>query len=286
MKKLISFAINDYPGAQNDLQGCVNDQKNIIAHLGSDFGFEAKYFKNSQVTKQVFRDEVTKLIMFAKSGDIIVIHYSGHGTQLIDKNAEEYDGYDEALYLFDGAFPDDEFTTILLGIVPGVRCIFIMDCCFSGTITRIIDQKAKFKPLFSEVDSDGFPIKRKQRKLEITNLNDSEMNHLVLTGCSDKETSADALINGSFNGALTYAAMKFLDSGITYKEWHRKLLDWLKDKNYSQTPQLEGPDWMKEESVFGSILIKKECFLKRWFGKKTQKPIEPPLPPNPDPTKK
>lgn len=262
MKKLISFALNDYPGSQNDLLGCVNDQKNIIARLGNDFGFETIGFKNSEVTKELFRNEVMKLILNAKTGDIIVIHYSGHGTQIIDKNSDEYDGYDEALYLFDGAFSDDEFTSMLDDLEEGVKCIFIMDCCFSGTITRAIDQKSRFKPIFSEVDSEGLPVERKRRKLRDTQ---SGMNHLVLTGCSDTQTSADAFINGSFNGALTYAAMKFIEGGISYKEWHQRLSKWLKDKNYSQTPQLEGPDWMKNECIFGSVKTKKECWFKKLF---------------------
>lgn len=278
MKKVLSFAINDYMGSQNDLQGCVNDQKNIFDKLGKDFGFETVGFRNSQVTKELFRREVTNLIMSANPRDIIVIHFSGHGTQIIDQNKDESDGYDEALYLYDGVFSDDEFSSILYHLKEDVICVFIMDCCFSGTITRGINQKAKFKPLFSEVDADGFPVQRKYRRTrEIS----SGMNHLVLTGCSDTQTSADAYIGGSYNGALTYSAMKNLESGISYREWHKRLSKWLSSKGYSQTPQLEGPEWMMDLGVFGSQLVKKQCFLKRLFGIKPKpRPVEP-IPPNP-----
>lgn len=279
MKKVVSFALNDYMGVQNDLQGCVNDQKNIIGKLGKDFGFESVGFTNSQVTKELFRSEVIKLVSFAHSGDIIVIHVSSHGTQLPDSSGDESDGYDEALYLYDGAFSDDEFSSMLSQLKEGVICVFIMDCCFSGTITRSINQKARFKPLFSQVDSEGLPVVKKGRK---SNEISSGMNHLVLTGCSDRQTSADAYIGGSYNGALTYAAMRNLEPGITYKEWHRRILKWLSSKGYSQTPQLEGPEWMMNLGVFGSEVKKKRCFLARWFGRK-ERPVEP-IPPNP-PTK-
>lgn len=279
MKKLISFALNDYPGSQNDLRGCVNDQLNVCANLQNDFGFHTLMFKNSQVTKKLFRDEVTKLVLDAKSGDIIVIHVSSHGTQLLDKSADEQDGYDEALYLYDGAFSDDEFMAILDDLEEGIFCVFIMDCCFSGTITREINKKARFKPLFSEVDALGLPVERKRRKLKEMG-SENEMNHLIISGCSDRQTSADAYIGGSYNGALTYAAMKTLDPGITYKEWHKMILNWLSGKGYSQTPQLEGPDWMKNSSVFGSV--KKKCWLLRLFsGETKQRPVEPPKPPKP-----
>lgn len=263
MKKILSFALNDYIGTQNDLNGCLNDQKNIMLHLSQDFCFETVAFKNSQVTKDAFRDEVTKLVLSAKSGDIIVIHYSGHGTQLADKNSDEQDGYDEALYLYDGAFSDDEFTEILDDLEEGVICVFIMDCCFSGTITRDINKKARFKPLFSEVDSMGLPIDRKRRRIK-DNGSEGQMNHIVLTGCGSTQTSADAFLGGEYNGALTYAAMKTLDPGITYKEWHKMILNWLKSRGYNQTPQLEAPDYLKNMAVFGSV--KKQCWLSRLFN--------------------
>lgn len=291
MKKALSFGINDFPGSQNDLRGCVNDTSNIKYNLGHkhgaedakrigkqlyDFGFDVQVFLNSQVTKELFRSEVTKLVKSANPGDIIVIHASCHGTQLIDRNNDEADGYDEALYLYDGAFSDDEFSSILSQLKEAVICVFIMDCCFSGTITRSINQKARFKPLFSEVDSEGLPVIRKSRKSkEIC----SGMNHLVLTGCSPTQTSADAFIGGSYNGALTYAAMKELVPGITYKEWHQRILKWLSSRGYTQTPQLEGPEWMMNLGVFGSEVKAKKCFLRRWI-EVFQRPIVPP-PPNP-----
>jgi hypothetical protein len=267
MKKLLSFSINDYPGSQNDLQGCVNDSINIVSQLNgqSDFGFESKVFYNSEVTRELFRDELTKLVLSAKCGDIIVISYSGHGTFLPDISGDELDGSDEALYLSDGVFLDDEFNSILADLEEGVECVFIMDCCFSGTITRDIMKKSRFKPFFVEVDSEGHPIEKKRflfRKREVNPL----MNHVVLTGSSDKETSADALIGGVWNGAMTYYAMKTLSPGISYKEWHKDLLKKIKANGYSQTPQLAGPDYLLSRGVFGSVLTKRKCFLARWFN--------------------
>lgn len=42
-----------------------------------------------------------------------MFQYSGHGTQLRDRNSDEPDGLDEALYLYDGALLDDDIFEIL-----------------------------------------------------------------------------------------------------------------------------------------------------------------------------
>src|SRR3990167_6137769 len=126
MKKLLSFGINDYPESANDLRGCVFDTKNVSSTLGEvtigkhgadtavmvskvfkEFGFDVRTILNSQATKKRFCDELSAMVLSAQKGDVIVIHYSGHGTQVSDKSGDESDGYDEALYLYDGPLIDD-----------------------------------------------------------------------------------------------------------------------------------------------------------------------------------
>ncbi len=41
-KKALLAGINDYPGTQNDLQGCVNDITNVCDVLVKYFGFASK----------------------------------------------------------------------------------------------------------------------------------------------------------------------------------------------------------------------------------------------------
>ncbi len=43
----------------------------------------------------------------------LIVWYSGHGTYVKDKSGDEVDGYDEALYLYDGVFLDDDLFDIL-----------------------------------------------------------------------------------------------------------------------------------------------------------------------------
>ena len=71
---------------------------------------------------------------------------------------------------------------------------------------------------------------------------DSEMNHVLWSGCRDDQTSADAFIGGDYHGAFTYY---FCDSirkeGATAKASAiiRTLHDRLRNERFDQVPQLE-----------------------------------------------
>jgi metacaspase-1 len=82
---------------------------------------------------------------------------------------------------------------------------------------------------------------------------ESGMNHVLLSGCRDDEVSWDAKIEGTYNGAMSYHALKAIrDAGstITYAELAERLQTMLDDAGYDQHPQLEGPDEMKQRQVF------------------------------------
>jgi len=46
-------------------------------------------------------------------GEVLIIANSSHGTQVYDIHGDEADGYDEALYLYDGMVTDDEINVFL-----------------------------------------------------------------------------------------------------------------------------------------------------------------------------
>jgi hypothetical protein len=78
-----------------------------------------------------------------------------------------------------------------------------------------------------------------RRKKDIVAVNIPEV---LVTGCRDTQTSADAEIGGSFNGALTYnlvATIKAARGKLTYRELHDGTVKRLKRGGFSQVPQLE-----------------------------------------------
>ncbi len=224
MKRIITAGINDYPGRINDLRYCLNGSKNIL-NLFNDFD-EKVILKNSEVTKGQFKGKALELIRKSEAGDILIIHYTGHGTQIPDKNGDEIDGYDEALYLYDGAFSDDEFNEILSELKDGVTCVVLLDCCHSGTATKGGNVKYVGPEIWNKTKA------RKIRRKQI--LVDEEMKWTVISACSSNQTSIDS--SKDFTYWLCHTAKK----GQTLKEWYKKLIKTPLARKYGQNPCLEG----------------------------------------------
>lgn len=227
-KTALLFAINNYPGSGNDLNGCLNDQEDLAKKLPD---FNIFKFKDSEVTKSNFRNTVKNYIVGMHSGDILLVHYSGHGTQV--PSATEADGYNEALYLYDGAFEDDEFNEILQLIPDGAKVIIALDSCFSGTATRLHNpryEKARYYPT----------QERKSLKRAKIYLKSDLMKWVVFSGCQENQTSADAFIDGRYRGAFSYAWLKTMDRGKTYQQWADDTIYELYKLKFEQVPTLEG----------------------------------------------
>ena len=50
-----------------------------------------------QATKKAMQSEITRLIGKARAGDVLLLHYSGHGSNVPDRNGDEADRRDEIL---------------------------------------------------------------------------------------------------------------------------------------------------------------------------------------------
>ena len=76
-------------------------------------------------------------------------------------------------------------------------------------------------------------------------------NHALFSGCRDNQTSADAYIGGTYNGAFTYYFCKHLrdaQGAISRTELLKRLRASLKHEGYDQVPQLECPSaWKKKK---------------------------------------
>jgi len=77
-------------------------------------------------------------------------------------------------------------------------------------------------------------------------------NHPLFSGCRDNQTSADAFIGGTYNGAFTYYLCKHLRDTlgmISRTELLKRLRASLKYEGYDQVPQLECPSAVKKKKV-------------------------------------
>jgi uncharacterized caspase-like protein len=253
MKRALLFAINNYLG-DGDLQGCLNDQENV-SDMALVFGFAVTAFRDSEVTSSKFLSELQRVVSSSVAGDEILIHYSGHGTQVFDTNMDEDDYYDEALYLYDRPVRDDELNVILSGLKEGVTCTIMLDSCFSGDGTKRVFGKYK-----------RFRKFRQTAQLRKSIFRSPDMKWILLSGCGETQTSADAFIGGNYSGAFTWYAVKSLSKGMTYKQWYNKIRSYLPSKEFDQIPQFEGNPELFNRVVFGGGEVKR-CRLSRFLNR-------------------
>ena len=265
-KRALLVGINRYQIAGADLRGCVNDVKDLSAALVECHGFkkgDITVLLDGAATKKAMQAGIKALVRDSKKGDVALLHYSGHGSNVPDDNGDESDGRDEILCPtnldWDDPLRDDWLRTTLDGLPAGVSFTVIMDCCHSGTNTRavlppdapVIQRYLPSPSSLKAVESGrGLPRKvtselrsssRAARKgKDIVN---ASLPEVLITGCRDTQTSADAFINGRFNGALTFALVEAIRKSrgrLTYRELHDRASAVLKARKFDQVPQLEG----------------------------------------------
>lgn len=237
-KIALIFTLGDYPGTQNDLGGPPYDHDNVDNFFKTNYPeFTVRKFKNSEVTRNNFRDIVTAQISILKVGDYLIVYYSGHGTNGYDAN--EPDGYREGLYLYDGAFWDDEFTGILQGIPQGAKVVIILDSCFAKGSTT--DKGGKYrKQKFVETQE----IKRSARSTRKI-LKSRIMNYVVIAACEEDQTSDDTSKGGVFT-------LAWLDTWIrehTWKDWTYNTAMAIDDE-HEQIPNIEGDEELSNSVIF------------------------------------
>lgn len=267
IKKALLVGINKYkiPGA--NLNGCVNDVTNVRDILLKYFGFDIPNIRllvDERATKSNIISHLNWLVTKAKAGDKLLFHYSGHGSQIRDMDGDELkDHMDEILCPhdmdWDGVFiTDDELAGIFSSLLNGVKLEVLLDCCHSGTGTRELSAISKLplelslKPRFLRPPPDISA--RMDDDLEVKKLmrQSNPSNHVLFAACKDNQTSADAYIKGSYNGAFTYYFCKHIreNSGvITRAELIRRVRASLKFNGFSQVPQLEASATERKKNI-------------------------------------
>ena len=265
-RKALLIGINRYRIPGSDLRGCVNDVNNMAAALTACAGFAAADIASLidlAATKKAMQSGIQRLLKGAKKGDVLLLHYSGHGSNVPDKNGDEADRRDEILCPTDLDWYDpltDDWLRQTFDTLPaGVNLTVVMDCCHSGTNTRaLLPPDAPSVPRFLPCPLDLMAAESGRRlrgtvavgmrstssaKRKKSDVVAVDIPEILVSGCRDTQTSADAYIGKSYNGALTYhlvAALKAAHGKLSYRELHARTCEKLKSGGYHQVPQLEG----------------------------------------------
>jgi len=276
MKKAFLVGINKYSSAP--LNGCVNDVLLMYKILSEKFGFntnDINIITDQQATKSNIISGLQKLTSNLTPNDTILFHYSGHGSQVIVNdwtNNPEPDGRDEILCPYDldwnDPLRDNDLNSIFKNIPKGVKSIILLDCCHSGTglrdnpilptsphygkmknkfisapVANILSNPLVFLDdnldyIFPEIDKSN--IQTQLNKFMVNTVD--QANAILLSGCKDNQTSADAYIGGRYHGAFTYSLVQTLSKfsfKISYFELINEINKTISKLQFKQIPQLE-----------------------------------------------
>lgn len=273
MKKALLVGVNKYKIPGSDLSGCLNDVQDVGRLLMDLYGFKAAdivSLRDAEATTKRMRTELTNLTKKAKAGDSLVFLFSGHGSNVPDKNGDEADGRDEILCAHDLNWSDpilDDWLRRVFNTLPkGANLTVLFDCCHSGTATRLAmggDRRSKYLacPLDLMAAESGKKLKGKVLGARTTaraagtkrsDVVTVDLPEVLLSGCRSNQTSMDAEFDNRPNGALVYYTVQTLRANprLTYRQLHAAVKQQLANGDYDQVPQLEGRAARLDQLVF------------------------------------
>lgn len=231
----VGFGINDYMGSANDLQGCVNDINDEIKKLNRDFPeFQCLKYFDRQVTTQFFIEEIQRIMSQMPEDGFLYIKYSGHGTQI--PSSLEPDGYDEALYLYNGPLIDNELWWLQQQTPLTLKVLAKFDSCYSGDMgSRYFSNPQYRKARFMSMQ--GVEV----RHNAVTRLAGERQRWIIISGCRPDQVSMDAEFDGRYNGAFTFYDLRSYFRGLSYVEERIRVGTGLQQAGFKQVPELSGP---------------------------------------------
>ena len=141
---------------------------------------------------------------------------------------------------------DDNIGNIFDNTPESSKLTFFADCCHSESMSRSF-----FNPILKKHPTKIRylrPPRDIQFRSESTRLDRAQprrfalpLNHTIIAGCKYNQTSADAYINGKFQGAFTAYIAKYLRPGYSWSEQFPKFTKDIKRAGFDQDPQINGP---------------------------------------------
>jgi hypothetical protein len=163
-KRALVIGVGNYPEASGWAK--INGDKDlpIVRDMLLANGFQSKdivELKNESATADAIRKALDALVGKATKGDVIYIHFSGHGQQITDLNGDEEDGFDEAWIPIDAQFSyakgkyegenhivDDQLNQWLSQLRSKVgvtgKITVVADACHSGGGSRGDEDETKY----------------------------------------------------------------------------------------------------------------------------------------------
>ncbi len=251
-KRALCVGINNYPGTNMDLAGCVNDSRDWCELLERR-GYGVDVLCDREATRARIVEALRTVIGQATDGDSIVFTFSGHGSWLPDDDRDEPDARDEMMCPYDVMreqyLLDDGLHDLFSAKAPGVHIFVIADSCHSGSVSRNASPsagsddgllKARFLPPYMFARGNRLLERAIDRARNTPAPTKLRYPAVLFSGCQDAEFSYDTSFSGRPNGAFTRVAIDALDDPriATPSALHEAIRQKLPSPSLRQTPQL------------------------------------------------
>ena len=229
-------------GEQQDARWAkINGDKDVpfVKEMLKNAGYkDIRTLVNKQATKASIVQSFKKLAAKCKTGDMVYIHFSGHGQLVTDVNGDEDDGYDESWVPYDAYLTygpedkgekhliDDEINVLLTTIKNKIgvkgKILVVVDACHSGDSSRGEDLDETVRGVKGEFK---IPVSKKG------NAKKAAEQWLTLSACQDFQLNQE--MRKPQVGKLTYTLYKLAENGrFTMKD-----IEAFMEKYRSRLPQ-------------------------------------------------
>ena len=276
-KLALLVGINDY--AYQPLEGCLNDvelQRKLLIHR---FGFNPKNIY-TVLDKEATREGILTafeeyLIKQAKPGDIVVYHYSGHGSRIFDpkpiiRGIWDTPQLNGTFVPVDGTLPAGYPQTggtvkdimghtlfLLMSALKTENVTVILDSCFSGGATREVRVRSRDggqNILVSEAEKAYQQqwLSRLEMSPEafLQGYRTGVAKGIVLAASAPDEFARELNINGFKAGIFSYLLTHYLwQNENNFEQIFEKIIPEI-PRNFSQTPRYEvkvGSGYQKQQ---------------------------------------
>ena len=236
-KLALLVGVNNYPNSERftNLKGCATDadlQEHLLIHR---FGFNPqdiiKLTSNESADKQPTRQNILTaftehLIKQAKPGDVVVFHFSGHGSRFSEASDRVRNCRNNDLNSTLVPGDDDKGRTtdimgrtlfLLMSALKTENVTAVLDSCYSGGGTR-----GNFR--IRSVSGDALSpsaeeIEYQQRWMKDLGISEAELAQrrcqgvakgVVIASAQKHQESVDANFSGFYAGAFTYLMTQYL----------------------------------------------------------------------------
>lgn len=238
MNKFALHTATNYTGTHMALRGCLNDWHNfqkLDNELGITNTANIVNLTETAYRRDLVLEALNHLATVTKPGDLVLWSNSSHGVQVRNPYSLEQDFIDEALVDHYGKLIlDDEIGNAIDKFKNGVTVIVWLDNCYAGTMDR-------------HCRLDNWHVIQKRVACDA----------VMLMGCRENQTSADAHIKGQFQGAMTYFSLEALRAAkmdLTYRELLERTNRGLREKRFPQVAQMAvSTEQLLDKKVFTTV---------------------------------